>query len=244
MINLLLRGTRVRWSAELFWLMKVVPTSKKFEKRCTRLSVWFSHPLFCPSLQASEVWSSVERKHICDVGRHCCGEFFNVLRRPFWASEVSGSRNLFMGGWAVGDPYTASIQRLPAVTASGAKWPETEGESPQSVPVSVMFRFTVKCCNVRSFALDVNNFTGRSLTAGGYKFRWCPDRDSNMRPVRSCISSRCREGQQVRCIARMLFGGNCVGTVTASIMYLSNLCCVSFTNPLLKSMEKRWTLVS
>ena len=26
---------RVRWSTELFWLKKLVPTSKKFEKRCT-----------------------------------------------------------------------------------------------------------------------------------------------------------------------------------------------------------------
>jgi hypothetical protein len=33
MINLLSKGTRVRWSAELFWLTKVVSTSKKFEKR-------------------------------------------------------------------------------------------------------------------------------------------------------------------------------------------------------------------
>jgi hypothetical protein len=37
MINLLSKGTRVRWSAELFWLTKVVPTSKKFEKRCHRV---------------------------------------------------------------------------------------------------------------------------------------------------------------------------------------------------------------
>jgi hypothetical protein len=36
MINLLSKGTRVSWSAELFWLTKVVPTSKKFEKRWSR----------------------------------------------------------------------------------------------------------------------------------------------------------------------------------------------------------------
>jgi hypothetical protein len=35
-INLLSKGTRVRWSAELFWLIKVVPTSKKFEERCSK----------------------------------------------------------------------------------------------------------------------------------------------------------------------------------------------------------------
>jgi hypothetical protein len=39
MINLLWKGTRVRWSAELFWLIKVVPTSKKFEKRYPMASV-------------------------------------------------------------------------------------------------------------------------------------------------------------------------------------------------------------
>jgi hypothetical protein len=45
-IYLLSKGTRVRWSAELFRLIKVVPTSKKFEKRWSRRcgSHDISHP--------------------------------------------------------------------------------------------------------------------------------------------------------------------------------------------------------
>ena len=64
MINLLSKGTRVRWSSELFWLKKVVPTSKKFEKSYTRHFHKIGPPWICGKQNVSATArDNTERGH-------------------------------------------------------------------------------------------------------------------------------------------------------------------------------------